>query len=263
MLAGNALSQSSSSAHAPAAPKASTNLPASPAASQENAALPTEKDKVSYALGMSIGAQLLHQPISLDPKIFEQGLNDVLAGGHTALSPEEARQVLVEAQVELQQKEQEKMRALAASDKQEGDAFLAANKAKPGVTTLPDGLQYKVLRAGTGPKPKLTDTVVCNYRGTLVNGTEFDSSYKRGKPVTVPVAHLIKGWTEALQLMPVGSKWRLFVPASLAYGDRAAGPLIGPDSTVIFDVELVSIVPAAATPAAPAAPAKPQATPAS
>jgi FKBP-type peptidyl-prolyl cis-trans isomerase len=126
-------------------------------------------------------------------------------------------------------------------NKKEGEAFLAANKSKPGVVTLPSGLQYKILTAGTGPKPTATDSVNCNYRGTLIDGKEFDSSYKRGKPVTFPVTGVIKGWTEALQLMPVGSKWQLFIPSDLAYGDRGAGADIGPGATLVFEVELISI----------------------
>ena len=129
------------------------------------------------------------------------------------------------------------------ANQKEGDAFLAANKSKPGVVTLPSGLQYKILTAGAGPKPTAADSVVCNYRGTLINGTEFDSSYKRGQPATFPVSGVIKGWTEALQLMPVGSKWQLFVPPDLAYGARGAGSEIGPNSTLIFEVELMSIAP--------------------
>ena len=127
------------------------------------------------------------------------------------------------------------------TNKKDGDAFLAANKTKPGVVTLPSGLQYKILTTGTGPKPTATDSVVCNYRGTLIDGTEFDSSYKRGQPATFPVNGVIKGWTEALQLMPVGSKWQLFVPPDLAYGTRGAGNEIPPNSTLIFEVELQSI----------------------
>ena len=130
---------------------------------------------------------------------------------------------------------------MGAANKTEGETFLAANKNKEGVVTLPSGLQYKILKAGTGPKPTASDSVVCNYRGTLVNGTEFDSSYKRGQPATFPVNGVIKGWTEALQLMPVGSKWQLFIPAQLAYGERGAGPDIGPNATLIFEIELLSI----------------------
>jgi FKBP-type peptidyl-prolyl cis-trans isomerase len=147
----------------------------------------------------------------------------------------------MELQANLRKAQMEKMQKAGEKNKKEGETFLTANKAKPGVVTLPSGLQYKILQAGTGPKPTATDSVSCNYRGTLIDGTEFDSSYKRGQATTFPVSGVIKGWTEALQLMPVGSKWQLFVPASLAYGDRAASALIGPDATLIFDVELVSI----------------------
>jgi FKBP-type peptidyl-prolyl cis-trans isomerase FklB len=161
--------------------------------------------------------------------------------------------------------QQEKMQAAGAANKKEGDAFLAANKGKDGVVVLPSGLQYKIITAGTGPKPAATDSVICNYRGTLIDGKEFDSSYKRGQPATFPVSGVIKGWTEALQLMPVGSKWQLFVPADLAYGDRGAGADIGPGATLIFEVELVSIQPKTAEKApdatAPATTAPAQTTP--
>src|SRR5438309_9145950 len=133
------------------------------------------------------------------------------------------------------------MKQAGENNKKEGEAFLAANKSKPGVVTLPSGLQYKIVKPGTGPKPAATDTVVANYRGTLINGTEFDSSYKRGEPLTIPVSGVIKGWTEALQLMPVGSKWELYIPSDLAYGARGAGADIGPNSTLIFEIELLSI----------------------
>ncbi len=144
-------------------------------------------------------------------------------------------------QNEVRKQQQEKMQEAGAANKTEGEAFLAANKSKDGVVTLPSGLQYKILTAGTGPKPTASDSVVCNYRGTLINGTEFDSSYKRGQPATFGVGQVIKGWTEALQLMPVGSKWQLFIPSSLAYGERGAGAEIGPNATLIFEVELLSI----------------------
>ena len=150
-------------------------------------------------------------------------MKDALAGGKTALTEDQARAALMEVQNEMRKKQQEQMQIAGEASKKEGDAFLAANKAKDGVVTLPSGLQYKILTQGTGPKPTATDTVVCNYRGTLINGTEFDSSYKRGEPATFPVNGVIKGWTEALQLMPVGSKWQLFVPSDLAYGERSPG----------------------------------------
>ena len=141
----------------------------------------------------------------------------------------------------MRKKQEEKMKLAGDANQKEGAAFLAANKTKEGVVTTSSGLQYKVLKQGDGPKPTATDSVVCNYKGTLINGTEFDSSYKRGQPATFPVNGVIKGWTEALQLMPTGSKWQLFVPADLAYGARGAGQDIGPNATLIFEVELLSI----------------------
>jgi FKBP-type peptidyl-prolyl cis-trans isomerase FklB len=148
----------------------------------------------------------------------------------------------MQLQKEMQEKQQAKAAAEGDANKKEGDAFLAANKTKEGVVTLPSGLQYKILKEGNGPRPTASDSVVCNYKGTLINGTEFDSSYKRGEPATFPVTGVIKGWTEALQLMPVGSKWQLFIPPDLAYGPRGTpGGPIGPNATLIFEVELISI----------------------
>ncbi len=188
-----------------------------------------------------MGANLKKQDVPVDPAILARGLKDALAGGKTLLTEEEGQAALTEMQNDLRKKQQEKMQEAGAANKKEGDAFLVANKGKDGVVALPSGLQYKILKEGTGAKPAAADSVVCNYRGTLIDGKEFDSSYKRGQPATFPVSGVIKGWTEALQLMPVGSKWQLFVPADLAYGDRGAGPDIGPDSTLIFEVELLSI----------------------
>ena len=215
--------------------------PATAAKSSTVLSLKTQKDKFSYALGMNLGKNLHQQAVAIDPNILARGLKDALTGGKTLLTDDEARAALTAAQAEVRAKQQEKMQQAGAENKKEGETFLAANKAKDGVVTLPSGLQYKILTAGTGPKPTASDTVVCNYRGTLINGTEFDSSYKRGQPATFPVGGVIKGWTEALQLMPVGSKWQLFIPADLAYGDRGAGADIGPGATLIFEVELLSI----------------------
>jgi FKBP-type peptidyl-prolyl cis-trans isomerase len=231
LLLGNVLAQQ--------APAATTQQ--SPAGSQSASALTTKKDKVSYAIGMNIGTNLHKQSVDVDPKILQQGLQDALAGGKTLLSEDEARATLTEFQNEMRQKQQEKMQQAGEANKKEGEAFLAANKTKESVVTLPSGLQYKIITAGTGPKPTAGDSVVCNYRGTLIDGKEFDSSYKRGQPATFPVSGVIKGWTEALQLMPVGSKWQLFVPSELAYGDRGSGPDIGPNATLVFEVELLSI----------------------
>jgi FKBP-type peptidyl-prolyl cis-trans isomerase len=227
-------------------------------------ALVTEKDKVSYAIGLSVGTGLhdsiSRQAIDVDSKILLQGFQDALSGGKTQMTADEARALLMQFQTEMRAKQEEKMKVAAEANKKEGEAFLAANKTKEGVTTLPSGLQYKVLTKGTGPKPTAEDIVVVNYRGTLINGTEFDSSAKHGAPAPYPVNKYIKGWTEALQLMPVGSKWQLFVPADLAYGPRQPSPEIGPNSTLIFEVELLSIQ-EKEKPAAPAPTPKPAPTP--
>jgi FKBP-type peptidyl-prolyl cis-trans isomerase FklB len=203
--------------------------------------LKTKKDKLSYALGMNIGTSLQKQQIPLDPSLLTRGIKDSMSGAKTLLTEDEMKVVLTEAQNEMRQEAEARMKQEADTNKKAGEDFLAANKSKEGVITLPSGLQYKVITQGTGPKPTTSDTVVCNYRGTLTNGTEFDSSYKRGQPATFPVSGVIKGWTEALQLMPVGSKWQLFVPGNLAYGERSPAPQIPPNSTLIFEVELISI----------------------
>jgi FKBP-type peptidyl-prolyl cis-trans isomerase FklB len=248
LLLGHALAQGAPSATTPSAtPQApSTKAPASkrPATAAKSAAplaLKTPKDKFSYSLGMKMGENLHKQSVPVDPAILARGLKDGLAGGKTLLTDDEAQAAIVEVQNGMRKKQQEKMQEVGAANKKEGADYLAANKTKQGVVTLPSGLEYKVVKEGTGPKPTASDTVVCNYRGTLINGTEFDSSSKHGGPATFPVGGVIKGWTEALQLMPVGSKWQLFVPSDLAYGDRGAGGDIGPDTTLIFDVELLSI----------------------
>ncbi len=230
---------------APAA-KPATEGPAAPAAaappSGSPPALAGQKERVSYAIGMDIGGQFRKQSMDLDVALLVQGLKDAFSGGTTLLTEQEARTAMNELRTQMMQKEQEARRVAGEKNQKEGDAFLAQNKTKEGVVTLESGLQYKVLTAGTGPKPTLEDTVVCNYRGTLLDGTEFDSSYKRGEPATFPVKGLIKGWTEALQLMPTGSKWQLFIPSQLAYGLRGPGA-IGPNATLLFELELLSIKP--------------------
>ena len=231
MLLGNALAQQT-----PAA-----NTQQTPAAASQNSALKTQKDKVSYAIGMNVGTTLHRQSIDVDPNLVRQGLEDALTGGKTLLSEDEVRATLTELQNDMRKKQQEKMQQAGEANKKEGETFLAANKGKEGVVALPSGLQYKILTAGKGPKPTASDSVVCNYRGTLIDGKEFDSSYKRGQPATFPVSGVIKGWTEALQLMPVGSKWQLFIPSDLAYGERGSGADIAPNATLIFEVELLSI----------------------
>jgi FKBP-type peptidyl-prolyl cis-trans isomerase FklB len=240
-------------AQAPAAPPKSQTPPAAAPKSQPGAAtkrapvkaapltLKTQKEKASYALGMNFGTGLRKQSIDIDPAILARGLRDSFSNGKTLLTEDEAKAVLTLLQSDVRKRQQELAQQLGEANKKQGLEFLEANKAKEGVVTLPSGLQYKVLQEGTGLKPAPTDTVVCNYRGTLLDSTEFDSSYKRGQPATFPVTGVIKGWTEALQLMPVGSKWQLFIPSALAYGEHGAGGQIGPNATLIFEVELLSI----------------------
>ena len=172
---------------------------------------------------MNMGQSMKKDSLDLDPDILVRGFKDATSGGKTLMTDEEVKTVLTALRNEMMKKQQAESQRIGETNKQAGQQFLAANKTKEGVVTLPSGLQYKILKEGTGPKPTATDTVVCQYRGTLLDGTEFDSSYKRGQPATFPVSQVIKGWTEALQLMPVGSKWQVFVPADLAYGERSPG----------------------------------------
>lgn len=203
--------------------------------------LKTDKEKQSYAMGMNLGIGLHKQGLALDPALVARGMKDGMTGGKTAMTEDEAHTAIQQFQTEVRQKMQASAQEQGEANHKAGEAFLEANKAKPGVVTLPDGLQYKILKEGDGPKPTASDTVSCNYRGTLISGKEFDSSYKRGQPSSFPVSGVIKGWTEALQLMPVGSKWELYVPADLAYGNRGAGQDIGPGETLIFEVDLLGI----------------------
>jgi FKBP-type peptidyl-prolyl cis-trans isomerase len=278
MMAGNARAQQTPAANTSAAPpakaKPTAKAPAAsasktgktpvaaakaPAAKNQSAvSLDSPKAKASYAIGLNIGKGMSNSSVDVDPDILMQGLRDGLSGGKALMTDEEIKTELNQLQAQVRQAAEEKARQLGEENKKEGESFLAANKVKEGVVTLADGLQYKILTAGTGPKPTASDSVICNYRGTLINGTEFDSSYKRGQPATFPVGQVIRGWTEALQLMPVGSKWQIFIPDEMAYGPRGAGPDIGPNSTLIFEVELLSIQPKlAAAPPAPSAPPTP------
>jgi FKBP-type peptidyl-prolyl cis-trans isomerase len=224
---------------------AKTGTAAKPATAAPALVLKTAKQKRSYAIGADIGkkvgSQLKSQAVDIDPALVSRGIRDALSGAKPAMTDEEVRATLTELRTQLQQKQATATKEASEKNKQVGDAFLAANKGKEGVTTLPSGLQYKILKEGDGKKPAATDTVQCNYRGTLIDGTEFDSSAKHGGPQTFPVTGVIKGWTEALQLMSVGSKWQLVIPPDLAYGDRGAGGNIGPGATLVFEVELVSI----------------------
>jgi FKBP-type peptidyl-prolyl cis-trans isomerase FklB len=216
--------------------------PAAAAAKPAGVTLKDAKEKNSYALGMNIAHTVKLQPMDLDQAAFIQGMKDVLAGGKTLLTEDEMAAALAVLQNEMNARAAEKAKQLGETNKTEGAAFLAANKTKEGIVTLPSGLQYKIIIVGTGPKPTAADTVICNYRGTLLDGTEFDSSYKRGQPATFPVGRVIKGWQEAIQLMAVGSKWQLFIPGEMAYADHPPpGSGIGPNATLVFEVELVSI----------------------
>lgn len=211
----------------------------------------TEADKQGYALGVQLGLDVARQGIAGNPQLLLQGMSDALAGDKFLMSAEDMNTVLTAMQKDQREKMLAALKDAAERNKQSGETFLAANKAKDGVVTLPSGLQYKVLKAADGRKPGVDDKVVCNYRGTLLDGTEIDSSYKRNQPSTFPVKGLIKGWTEALQLMPVGSKWQVFVPSELAYGERGYGRTIGPNTALIFEVELLSIENKAGDQAAP------------
>jgi FKBP-type peptidyl-prolyl cis-trans isomerase FklB len=208
---------------------------------EEKPVLKDQKDKVSYSIGMNIGNNLKKQAIDVNPDALVYGIKDALSGGKALITEQEVNDTLMAFQKEMASKQSERLKELGEKNKKEGEAFLAENKKKEGVITLPSGLQYKVIKEGTGETPKLTDTVTTNYRGTLIDGTEFDSSYRREQPATFPVKGVIAGWTEALQLMKVGSKWQLFTPSNLAYGERGAGRDIGPNTTLIFEVELLSI----------------------
>jgi len=232
-----AAQQTSTAPAKPAAPAAST----SPSSPSQPSPFTTDKEKASYAIGMNIGNSLKHDGLDVDSNIVSQGLKDAMTGAPSKISDADAQDAMNKLRSTVMAKKQAEAAQAGDANKKAGDQFLAANKAKEGVVTLPDGLQYKILKEGTGPKPKASDTVTVNYRGTLIDGTEFDSSQKHGEPATLGVGQVIKGWTEALQLMPVGSKWQLVLPPDLAYGPNGAGGVIGPNATLVFDIELLSI----------------------
>ena len=211
------------------------------ASAAETNVLKTQKDKINYGIGVSVLRNFNQQGIEIDLDVVIKGMRDAQAGGKLLMTEEDLSATLNAYQKELRDKHLQAMKVATEINKKEGDAFMAENKKKEGIVTLPSGLQYKILKAGKGKKPKDADTVECRYRGTLINGTEFDNSERTGKPATFKVAGVIPGWTEALKLMPVGSKWQLFVPAELAYGNRGAGAQIGPNATLIFEVELLAI----------------------
>ena len=203
--------------------------------------LKDQKDKESYSLGYQFGQNLKTQGVDINLDVYTSGIRDALDGKDSLISQEEIRAVISELQKRVMAARQKEVKEKSEKNLAEGKAFLDENKKREGVKTLPSGLQYKVLVEGSGKTPKATDTVIVHYRGTLINGSEFDSSYKKGQPSTFQVNGVIRGWSEALQLMKVGSKWQLFIPSELAYGERAVGGQIPPNSTLIFEVELISV----------------------
>ncbi len=206
----------------------------------EEALLDNQRAKDSYSLGYDFGGNIKRQGVEIDVEALLSAIREGLEGKKPALSPQEIRDSLVQLRKKLMARQDERFREFAARNLEEGQAFLEANKTREDVKTLPSGLQYRVLKEGNGPIPRLTDSVTLHYQGKLVNGTEFDSSYRRAEPSTFSLVGAIKGWKEALQLMKTGSKWQLFVPSDLAYGKRQFGR-IPPNSTLIFDIELLSM----------------------
>lgn len=212
-----------------------------PALADHPNVLKDQRDKASYSIGVNIGSGIKANALDLNTDALMAGVQDGISGAKPQLTDKEREETLMAFEQDMMKKETERLKELAEKNKKEGTAFLAANKAKEGVKTLPSGLQYKVLAEGNGAQPKPTDQITVNYRGTLLDGTEFDNSYKRGEPATLQLNGVIKAWSEALPLMKTGAKWQLFVPADLAYGEKGAGRAIGPNSTLIFEVELLSI----------------------
>ena len=208
----------------------------------ENAILKDQKDRVSYSIGVDMGNKVKNISVSVDVDLLVKGIKDALSGTMFLMTEQEIRDTLATLQKEIARKSEEQRKALGEKNKKQGEEFLAGNKKKEGVVTLPSGLQYKVLKAGTGKTPKDTDRVRIHFRGSLVDGTEFENTYRSiGQPIFYPVKGIMPGWTEAFKLMQEGSKWQLFIPPDLAFGERGSGRLIGPNATLIFEVELVSI----------------------
>jgi len=199
------------------------------------------KDKVSYSIGYDIGSNFRKQSMDIDAGAMAVGVRDALKGDGAKLNEQERREVMMTYQKEMQEKMAVERSGMSDKNTKEGETFLEENRLKAGVNVTASGLQYRVLKQGTGPKPSATDKVKVHYEGKLIDGTVFDSSYQRGEPISFPLNGVIKGWTEGLQLMPVGSKYELFIPSELAYGTRGAGAQIGPNATLIFTVELLGI----------------------
>jgi len=212
-------------------------------AAQEAPTLEDEKERINYSVGYQVGGDFKRQGLEIDPEVMLRGMQDAFAEKEPLMTPKEMRSTLVELKKRITAGQKEQQREAAEKNLTEGRAFLAENGKKEGVTTLPSGLQYRVLAAGKGEAPKATDTVTAHYRGTLIDGTEFDSSYHRDQPATFRADRVIEGWKEALQMMKPGAKYELFIPPELAYGQRGLGSLVGPNSTLIFEVELISVQP--------------------
>jgi FKBP-type peptidyl-prolyl cis-trans isomerase FklB len=221
-------------------PKSADAAVTPPQSQPDNPIIESRKDKISYAFGVDLARDLKQQKNDLNVDLLMQALKDALAGKPLIMTDDEATATLKQLKAEQKQDYEHAKNMLSAKNSKAGEAFFAENAKKEGIVTLPSGLQYKVLKKGDGKTPVLDDHVLCNYRGTLLDGTEFDSSYKRNQPATLPVKGLIKGWSQALQLMPVGSKWQLFIPPQLGYGDRVVGG-IAPNAMLIFEIELLSI----------------------
>jgi FKBP-type peptidyl-prolyl cis-trans isomerase FkpA len=203
--------------------------------------LKTDTEKFSYAIGMDIGKSLKRLDTEIDLVALRQGAQDVLDDKETLLTQEQVVEVMTSFSQKIQKEQEEKQKTAAASNIEEGKKFLEENAKKEGVKTTKSGLQYQVITEGKGEKPKSSDRVSVHYKGTLLDGSTFDSSYERGQPATFPLNAVIPGWTEGLQLMPVGSKYKLFIPSELGYGERGAGPKIGPNATLVFEVELLAV----------------------
>ena len=203
--------------------------------------LKNQKEKVSYIIGLGIGKNFKQQAMNIDPDAFTKGLRDALAGANPVLTSQEINETMAAFKNEMAAKQKELVRTVGEKNKKEGEAFLAENKKRPEVKSLASGLQYKVLQAGKGKKPRLTDTVTVHYKGTLINGKEFENSYQKGQSSSFAVNNVIPGWTEALQMMEAGSKWQLFIPSQLAYGEQGRMPVIEPNATLIFEIELLAI----------------------
>ena len=218
-------------------------LLATPAFAQDANELKTEKDKVSYSIGLDIGTTFKKQDMDIDPAMLLRGLKDAVGGAKPLLNEEQMKETMAAYSKSMMEKQTAAAKEAGAKNKDAGDKFLAENKKKEGVKTTASGLQYKVVKEGAGESPKATDVVEVHYRGKLLNGTEFDSSYERNEPTKFPVNRVIPGWTEALQMMKKGAKYELWIPADLAYGERGAGREIGPNETLNFEVELLDVKP--------------------